>query len=165
MRTLILDDEEPIVHMLALVCEKQGHAVMPFTDSTDALIQLASNPVDLLITDMHMPGPDGVAVIKEARRLQPDLFTLIITGHTGSYPIEELMADGTADIMFKPFHMNELRARLALAERRRTLIARLNAERAALHAMSKEMILGLQQELEEKQRRAAAGSDAQETQP
>ena len=137
---------------------------MPFTDSTDALIQLASNPVDLLITDMHMPGPDGVAVIKEARRLQPDLFTLIITGHTGSYPIEELMADGTADIMFKPFHMNELRARLALAERRRTLIARLNAERAALHAMSKEMIMGLQQELEEKQRRAAAGGGAQETQ-
>ena len=158
MRTLILDDEEPIVHMLALVCEKQGHTVMPFSDSTDALIQLASQPIDLLITDMHMPGPDGVAVIREARRLQPDLFTLIITGHTGSYPIEELMADGTADIMFKPFHMNELRARLALAERRRTLIARLNAERAALHAMSKEMILGLQQELEEKRRQFAAGA-------
>jgi DNA-binding response OmpR family regulator len=163
MRTLILDDEEPIVHMLALVCEKQGHTVMPFTDSTDALIQLASNPVDLLITDMHMPGPDGVAVIKEARRLQPDLFTMIITGHTGSYPIEELMADGTADIMFKPFHMNELRARLALAERRRTLIAKLNADKAALHAMSKEMIMGLQEELEEKQRRAAAAGGAQET--
>jgi DNA-binding response OmpR family regulator len=164
MRTLILDDEEPIVHMLALVCEKQGHTVLPFTDSTDALIQLASQSIDLLITDMHMPGPDGVAVIKEARRLQSNLFTLIITGHTGSYPIEELMADGTADIMFKPFHMNELRARLALAERRRTLIARMNAERAALHAMSKEMILGLQQELEEKQRRAGAASEAAGTQ-
>jgi DNA-binding response OmpR family regulator len=87
---------------------------------------------------------------------------LIITGHTGKYPIEELMADGTADIMFKPFHMNELRARLALAERRRTLIARLNAEKAALHAMSKEMIMGLQQELEEKRRAAEAGG-AQET--
>jgi DNA-binding response OmpR family regulator len=84
------------------------------------------------------------------------LFTLIITGHTGKYPVEELMADGTADIMFKPFHMNELRARLALAERRRTLIEQMNAERAALHAMSKEMILGLQQELQEKRRRAGA---------
>src|SRR4030095_15860707 len=104
----------------------------------------------LLITDMHMPGPDGVAVIKEARRLQSNLFTLIITGHTGSYPIEELVAGGTPDIIFKPFHMNELRARLALAERRRTLIARMNAERAALHAMSKEMILGLQQVIADK---------------
>ena len=155
MRTLILDDEEPIVHMLALVCEKQGHTVLPFTDSTDALIKLASTPIDLLITDMQMPGPDGVAVIREGRRLQPNLFTLIITGHTGSYPIEELMADGTADIMFKPFHMNELRARLALAERRRTLIARLNAEKAALHAVSKEMILGLQQELQARRKATA----------
>ena len=137
MRTLILDDEEPIVHMLALVCEKQGHTVMPFTDSTDALIQLASNPVDLLITDMHMPGPDGVAVIKEARRLQPDLFTLIITGHTGSYPIEELMADGTADIMFKPFHMNELKARLALTRQRMKLVDEMRAQHQALHASSR----------------------------
>jgi putative two-component system response regulator len=156
MRTLILDDEEPIVHMLALVCEKQGHVVLPFCDSTDALIHLASTPIDLLITDMHMPGPDGVAVIREARRLQPNLFTLIITGHTGKYPVEELMADGTADIMFKPFHMNELRARLALAERRRTLIEKMNAEKAALHEMSREMILGLQQELEEKRQRSGA---------
>jgi DNA-binding response OmpR family regulator len=153
MRTLILDDEEPIVHMLAMVCEKQGHVVLPFTDSTDALIRLASEPVDLLITDMHMPGPDGVVVIREARRLQPNLFTLIITGHTGSSPIEELMADGTADIMFKPFHMNELRARLALAQRRRNLIAYLNEQRASLHAMSREMILGLQDEVSKKRGR------------
>ena len=150
MRTLILDDEEPIVHMLALVCEKQGHAVKPFTDSNRALAHLAEEPVDLLITDMHMPGPDGVTVIKEARRLQPDIFTLIITGHTGSYPIAELMANGTADIMLKPFHMNELRARLVLAERRRALIARMNTEKAALQAVSEEMISGLQAELDEK---------------
>jgi DNA-binding response OmpR family regulator len=157
MRTLILDDEEPIVHMLALMCEKQGHVVFPFCDSTDALIQLASTPIDLLITDMHMPGPDGVAVIKEARRLQPNLFTLIITGHVGKYPIEELLADGTADIMFKPFHMNELKARLALASRRRALAERMNAEKVALHAVSKEMILGLQEEIREKRRTLAPG--------
>jgi DNA-binding response OmpR family regulator len=155
IRTLILDDEEPIVHMLALVCEKQGHVVLPFCDSADALITLASTPIDLLITDMHMPGPDGVAVIREARRLQPNLFTLIITGHT-EYPVEDVMADGTADIMFKPFHMNELKARLALARRRRALIARMNEEKAALHAISKEMILGLQEEIEEKRRRTGS---------
>ena len=149
MRTLILDDEEPIVHMLAMVCEKEGHTVFQFTQSVEALIHLASEPVDLLITDMHMPEHDGMTVIREARRLQPDIFTLIITGHTSRYPIEDLMADGTADIMFKPFHMNELRTRLALAERRRKLIERLNEERQALHAVSHEMIHGLEKELEQ----------------
>jgi hypothetical protein len=46
----------------------------------------------------------AIAVIKEARRLEPDLFTLIITGRSRRFPIAELMANGTADIMFKPFH-------------------------------------------------------------
>ena len=147
MRTLILDDEEPIVHMLAKVCEKEGHTVVPFTHPVDALLHLAGQPVDLLITDMHMPEHDGMTVVREARRLQPNIFTLIITGHTTRYPIEDLLADGTADIMFKPFHMNELRTRLALAERRRTLIDRLHQEKKALHAVSHEMISGLEQEL------------------
>jgi len=153
MRTLILDDEEPIVHMLATVCEKEGHKVFPFTESVDALIHLASEPIDLLITDMNMPEHDGMTVIREARRLQPDVFTLIITGHTSRYPIEDLMADGTADIMFKPFHMNELRTRLALAERRKKLIERLNDEKQALHAVSHEMIEGLEKELAQSQRK------------
>lgn len=156
MRTLILDDEEPIVHMLAMVCEKEGHTVFPFTKSVEALIHIASEPLDLLITDMHMPEHDGMTIVREARRLQPNIFTLIITGHTSRYPIEDLMADGTADIMFKPFHMNELKARLALARRRRALIARMNEEKAALHAISKEMILGLQEEIEEKRRRTGS---------
>jgi DNA-binding response OmpR family regulator len=147
MRTLILDDEAPIVEMLTAACRRDGHDVVPFTDSTDALIHMASEPVELLLTDLHMPGMDGTQVIREARRLQPDLFTIIVTGHTGEYPIEALMADGTADIIFKPFHMNELRARVALAERRRTLICRLRGEKRALHESTREMILGLQDEL------------------
>jgi DNA-binding response OmpR family regulator len=139
MRTLILDDEEPIVHMLAKVCEKEGHAIAPFTRSVDALIYLASEPVDLLITDMHMPEHDGIKVVREARRLQRYLFTLIITGHMSRYPIEDLLADGTADILFKPFHMNELTTRLMLCERRRHLITRLHDAKKALHAASDEM--------------------------
>ena len=147
MRTLILDDEEPIVHMLSKVCEKEGHKVFPFTQSVDALMHLASEPLDLLITDMHMPEHGGMTVMREARRLQPNIFTLIITGHTSRYTIEDLMADGTADIMFKPFHMNELRTRLALAKRRRDLFERLHQEKRAQHAMCHEMIQGLEQEL------------------
>jgi len=150
MRTVILDDEEPIVHMLAKVCEKEGHTVFPFTQSVDALIHLASEPVDLLITDMHMPEHDGMTIVREARRLQPNVFTLIITGHTSKYPIEDLMADGTADIMFKPFHVIELRMRLGLCERRRKLITRLHEDKNALPEASHEMTQGLDNELSQR---------------
>jgi len=150
MRTLILDDEEPTVHLLSVVCRGEGHVVVPFTQSAKALVYLAHERVDLLITDLHMPGPDGVAVVLEARRLQPGLFTLIVTGHTSRYAVEGLLADGTADIIFKPFRMSELRARLKLTERRLRLIERLHGQTQALHTVSNERIRDLQKELEER---------------
>jgi DNA-binding NtrC family response regulator len=106
MRIIILDDQPPVVDMLARVCTGEGHEVSPFTSSPEALIALATEPFDLLMTDMNMPDPDGVTVIREARRLQPDIFTLVITGHASHYPLAEIMVTGTADLMFKTFQMN-----------------------------------------------------------
>lgn len=156
MRTLILDDEEPVVKLLTRFCAANQHDVTPFTSSEHALVYLASEPIDLLITDIHMPSPDGIAVIKQAQQLQPHIFTLIITGYAGQYPLEELLASGMTDVMFKPFHMNELRARLTLAEGRRTLIDVLHRERQELQMTSNEMIEGLQNEVEEARKAAAA---------
>jgi DNA-binding response OmpR family regulator len=70
-----------------------------------------------------------MTVVREARRLQPNILTLIITGHTSGYPIGDLTEEGTADIMFKAFHMTELSTRLALFKRRRDLIDRLHQEK------------------------------------
>jgi DNA-binding response OmpR family regulator len=147
MRILILDDQHAIVTMLSRVCSLEGHEVAPFISSAEALIHLATTPVDLLITDMQMPEPDGVVVVGEARRLQPEVFTLIITGHAAQYPLAELLAAGTADVMFKPFHMNELRARLLLAERRMRLINFMRQQHQDLKEVSRTMIDGLEQEL------------------
>jgi len=147
MRILILDDQQAIVTMLSRVCSLEGHEVAPFTSSVEALLHLATTPVDLLITDMQMPEPDGVVVVGEARRLQPHIFTLIITGHAAQYPLAELLAAGTADVMFKPFHMNELRARLLLGERRMRLINFMRQQNEDLQEVSRTMIDGLQEEL------------------
>ena len=114
--TLILDDELPIVNMLSRVCEQEGHQVRPFMRASEALQCLADEPIDLLITDMCMPESDGMTVTEEAWRLRPDLYVLIITGHAGMFPVENLLAGGHADIMFKPFRLNEFRARLDLAQ-------------------------------------------------
>lgn len=148
MRILILDDELAIAEMLGKTCSLDGHTVWTFSSSAEALIHMATTPTDLLITDLFMPMPDGPAVIREARRLQPEIFTLVITGHADRYPIEELLLSMNADVMFKPFHMNELRARIALAERRIALMRELRRQRRDLELMSHEMIVGLQGELE-----------------
>ena len=127
MRTLILDDEAPVVELLSRACTRAGHEVHAFTSSVDALIALATLPVDVLITDLNMPGLDGPAVVSEARRLQPDIFTLMITAHACEYPVDEILTAGAADVMFKPFHMSEFLARLALAARRRHFVSTMGA--------------------------------------
>ncbi len=147
-RTVILDDEVPIVNMLSRVCEQEGHLVRPFMRASEALQCLSEESVDILITDMCMPESDGMTVTEEAWRLRPDLYVLIITGHAGMFPVENLLAGGHADIMFKPFRLNEFRARLDLAKRRREMIARLSAETRALHQVSHDRITELQRELE-----------------
>ena len=91
-----------------------------------------------------------MTVTEEAWRLRPDLYVMIITGHAGMFPVENLLAGGHADIMFKPFRLNEFRARLDLAKRRREMIARLSAETRALHEISHNRIVELQRELEGK---------------
>jgi len=133
--------------MLARVCTAEGHEVSSFTSSPEALIALATEPFDLLMTDMNMPSPDGMTVIREARRLQPEIFTLVITGHAGHYPLAEIVVTGTADVIFKPFHMNELKARLSLTRQRMKLIAQIRAEHQALHTSSRRMISGLEGEI------------------
>ena len=156
MRILILDDQPAVVDMLARVCASEGHEVTPFTSSPEALIALATEPFDLLMTDMHMPDKDGVTVVREARRMQPDIFTLVIPGHAPQYPLAEILLAGTADVMFKPFHMTELRARLALSERRMRLIAAMKAEQHSLRESSREMISGLEGEIAGLHRRGSS---------
>ena len=134
--------------MLARACTDDGHQVSPFTSSPEALIALATEPFDLLMTDMNMPDPDGMTVIREARRLQPEIFTLVITGHAGHYPLAEIVVTGTADVMFKPFHMNELKARLALSRQRMKLIGQIRAEHESWRDRSRQLIANLHGEIE-----------------
>jgi DNA-binding response OmpR family regulator len=148
VRILILDDQEPVVSMLSRVCTGEGHEVTAFTSSPEALIALATERFDLLMTDMNMPDPDGVTVIREARRLQPDIFTLVITGHAAHYPLAEIMISGTADVMFKPFHLNELKARLALTGQRMRLIDTMRADHESWRDRSKQLISNLHGEIE-----------------
>lgn len=149
MKMLVLDDDGNVVNLLTRMCEREGHEVRGFTSPGRALQALAEETFDLLITDLAMPDVDGLAVTRRAQRLQKAIFTLIITGHAGAFPVEEVLNDGTVDVMFKPFHLAELRARIALAERRRAMINRLQAQRYEIQSASAEMIQGLESELME----------------
>ncbi len=152
VRILIVDDEESIVELLSSVCLRDDHDVASCTSSDEALTYLKANRVDLVITDIAMGPPDGLQLIREARESQPHLLAIAITGYAGRYGLEEVLAAGASDLMFKPFRMDELRARVALADERRRMLNSMNARRQQLQQMSADMIRGLEQELQDARR-------------
>jgi DNA-binding response OmpR family regulator len=121
MHLVLVDDEPAILDVLAAACSADGHSVITFASSSDALRYLAGNRSDLLITDIVMPPPDGVRLVSAARKLQPALAAILVTGYSSRYSLEDMLACGATDLLFKPFRLQELRVRIRLAEARRTV--------------------------------------------
>lgn len=121
MRVLIVDDDEAMAEMLASICESDGHVSHACGSSAEATSYLEGNTVDLLITDIAMAPPDGLELVRSARALQPDLMAIAVTGYWGRYSLPEVLATGALDLIFKPFRVEELRARLAMAAERRRM--------------------------------------------
>ncbi|MGE3276420.1 MAG: response regulator [Vicinamibacterales bacterium] len=160
MRILIVDDEPDIVELLGGVCEQEGHHVLTATRSLDALNYLERHTVDLLVTDISMPAPDGLELVRRARERDHRLMAIVITGYGARYPIEQVLASGASDLMLKPFRMEEFKARIALAAQRLDQLETLHQRQRGLQEVSTEMIRGLQHELETARRLAADASHA-----
>ncbi|MEN6632084.1 MAG: response regulator, partial [Candidatus Polarisedimenticolia bacterium] len=69
---LVVDDERGIREMLAAALEADGHRVLAAASGEAALETLAAEPVDLLLTDLAMPGIDGVELLRRAAEIAPD---------------------------------------------------------------------------------------------
>lgn len=122
MHLVLVDDEAAILDVLTAACAADGHTVTAFRSSHEALAYLQANSVDLLITDIVMPPPDGFRLVSAARKIQPHIGAILVTGYTQRYSLEDVLACGATDLLFKPFRLHELRARVRLAEQRRRMV-------------------------------------------
>jgi CheY-like chemotaxis protein len=83
-RVLLVDDEPTVREVLAMQLAEEGYDVAESGDGSAALDLLDQRgPFDLLVSDLAMPGLDGVALIREAQRRQPGLPAILITGYAG----------------------------------------------------------------------------------
>lgn len=107
-RILIVDDEAMIRDLCSHILASEGYAVTAMPDGESALAELGRNPTDLLITDIMMPGIDGLELYDRVKKLTPDIVTIFITGHgTLDTAIESLMR-GVEGFVLKPFTQEEL---------------------------------------------------------
>lgn len=110
-RTILVVDDEPIARdNLAHIIAKDGHTVRVAADGQGAIDILNKEEIDLVLTDLCMPGKDGMAVLEEAKRLWPAIEVVVITGHASVDTAVEAMRKGAYHYVAKPFKINELRA-------------------------------------------------------
>ena len=114
-RILVVDDEASIRDLLSKTLALADYDVDVAPDGREAVERLRMLAYDLLITDLKMPGMDGLGVIREARRLKADLPVIIITGFSTEASAIEAANLGVAGYLTKPFRVPRVLAVAAKA--------------------------------------------------
>ncbi len=130
---LAVDDEPGIALLCKRVLLRVGYLVTALTDPREALEWLRQNRADLLLVDIRMPEVDGFEVLSEARRLQPDVAVLVMTGFGTVETAIRALRQGVDGLILKPFEKSDElveAARQALADNQQKRdAARINALR------------------------------------
>lgn len=111
-RILVVDDDKRIRALIRRGLKKLGHEVVEAGDGAAALERLRADPVDLLITDLYMPGMEGLELIQKVRAAWPELGIIAISGGTADTKFDFLpVADslGADDVLAKPLDLDRLR--------------------------------------------------------
>lgn len=134
MRLLLVEDHVPLADELMSALSRQGYAVDWLADGRDAQYQGLSEPYDLIVLDLGLPGLPGLEVLAYWRSQGMSTPVLILTARgSWSERIEGLKA-GADDYLTKPFHPEELQLRIqALLRRARGLANQPKLEAAGLH--------------------------------
>lgn len=118
MRLLIIEDERSLAQALARGLRRQGYAVDLAFDGQEGQELAEVNQYDLLILDLNLPGVDGLDVCRHLRREQPELLILILTARDRLLDKVAGLDYGADDYLVKPFHFEELSARIRALLRR-----------------------------------------------
>lgn len=105
---LLADDDDTGRLVFRRVLEYEGYNVIETGDGLSALEVLKNEHIDLLLTDIVMPGLDGIELLERARELQPDLRTIVMTGHKTHEAVISAFRNKACDFLSKPFHVDEL---------------------------------------------------------
>ncbi|WP_437559628.1 sigma-54-dependent transcriptional regulator [Acidithiobacillus sulfuriphilus] len=138
---LILDDDPDFLRLLGLWLESEGHDVFASSDPVTGVAHLRSRIPDLIISDLRMPVIDGMGILEEAQRLDPDLPVILLTAH-GSIPnAVEAMRGNAFGYLSKPFSSEELQDLVKAALSQRQASQETRTLRATLRAQAGQLVL------------------------
>ena len=101
---LFVDDEDEARAPLAARARMEGYRALEACNTPEALRVLAQEHIDVLFTDVEMPGPDGIELAERARHLQPHIQVIFATG----YLLRAATADKLGKVLFKPVRAKDI---------------------------------------------------------
>ncbi len=137
-RLLVVDDEESLRITTAAILEKEGYSVDTASSGDEAISLLAQTDYDLVLTDLHMEGGDGLSVLNQIRRHSPLTISVVLTGFASVESAIAALQEGAYDYLVKPCDIDSMKhtirrgvehRRLMLAEQKaRTDLEQLNLD-------------------------------------
>jgi len=111
---LVVEDEETVRLLIIEVLAELGYRVLQASNGEEAIRHVkAGGPIDLLITDVGLPGLNGRQVAEIARAIRPGLRVLFVTGYAAKATVRSSFLEPGMDLIPKPFNMSELAAKIS----------------------------------------------------
>jgi DNA-binding NtrC family response regulator len=107
---LVVDDEKTQRETLAGVVASWGHEVLTAADGEAALALVQDHPIDMILTDLRMPGLSGVDLLRGCRQERPDIAVIVMTAYGTVEDAVEAMKTGAVDFIAKPIDLDQLEA-------------------------------------------------------
>jgi putative two-component system response regulator len=147
-QVLVVDDEEGYRTMVQQFLHRLGYTCDIAPNAFEALGAADRAHFDLVISDIRMKGKDGLELTRDTLARYPDTVFIIMTGHTSEYSYSDIINAGAADFIAKPFHTEELKAKIDRIEREKQVVHELRTANKALHTTLDDTIAALASLLE-----------------
>lgn len=100
---LVVDDDPDILRLMAMRLRAAGYDTISVSNGEAALAHIALNSPDLVITDLRMPGMDGMSLFNAIRSIKPNIPVIIVTAHGSQVEALNAIQRGVFDFLTKPF--------------------------------------------------------------
>ena len=106
VRLILIEDDEGVRNYFKSVVQRMGYQLETASDGTSGIELVEKEPVDVILTDLNMPGePNGMALVRRIREVRPDTPVIVISGYPTRERLDECKALGIDDFLTKPFEM------------------------------------------------------------
>lgn len=145
-RLLVVDDEESLRITTAAILEKEGYIVDAASSGDEAIALLQKLEYDLVLTDLHMEGGDGLSVLSQIRRQSPLTISVVLTGFASVESAIAALQEGAYDYLVKPCDIESMRHTIRRGVDHRRLMLAEQKARADLEQLNRD----LEQRIEER---------------